>query len=113
MKWKLQALLVAGLLSATSVRASADNASATTILVTGYSCPPYCGLTASGNVVGPGSAACPSYWRGQTITIDFPDGPKTVTCDDAYATYLSSRIDVFWSTLDDCYSHTGWFPVER
>ena len=75
------------------------------ILVTGYTCPPFCAPTADGKPIGPGLAACPPSWPfGTAVDID---GVGIVTCDDSYDPSLSDRIDVFEASEDDCYLITG------
>ncbi len=86
--------------------------------VTGYTCDPahgqpYCGATASGAMVGPGVAACPyRVSLGTPVVVHFQDGDVAAVCHDRYASYLSARYDVWWPTVEACYSHTGWFRVE-
>lgn len=82
-----------------------------TTYVTGYTCPPYCAATSDDTPINEGVAACPSWWTGRQLQIDFPDGSRIVTCHDTYASWLSPRVDVFWWSLADCYSHTGYFNV--
>ena len=76
------------------------------IWVTGYTCPPYCAPTADGTPVGPGSAACPPQWAfGTRVLIE---GVGMVTCNDIYADYLTTRIDVFEPDDNACYAITGY-----
>lgn len=78
-----------------------------TSLVTGYTLR---GTTASGTYTHPGTAACPPTLRfGTELAIA---GVGVVRCEDAYARWLSPRVDVWTATMRQAYALTGWRDVE-
>jgi 3D (Asp-Asp-Asp) domain-containing protein len=109
MKWKLRAF-AAAFVSLCVVNAPASaGADGDPMFVTGYTCQPYCGATASGEPVGPGAAACPpDVDFGTQLMIE---DVGIVTCLDRYAPSLSRRVDVWMPTVEACYAITGWHNV--
>lgn len=97
------ALALAAVLACLPLAARAEGG---TIWTTGYSCPPYCGLTASGVPVGPGVAACPSWMPFGTVLR--VEGIGTVTCWDRGPDWL----DLWFPTLAECYRITGLHAYE-
>lgn len=97
------ALALAAVLACLPLAARAEGG---TIFVTGYV---EVGTTADGTPTGPGVAACPPGWMGRTLAIE---GVGTVVCHDAYASWLSPRVDVWLPTVEACYAVTGYHTYE-
>lgn len=72
------------------------------VFVTGYA---QAGVTASGVHTHAGTAACPpDVAFGTRLAIE---GIGQVVCEDAYAPWLSPRVDVYFPTVAECYAITG------
>lgn len=84
-----------------------------TVLITFYYCHKtveksddgggYCGNTASGIPVHPGSAACPRSWMGRSFTIPIDPNLLTYKCEDVGGGVTGNHVDIWFDTNSE-----GW-----
>ncbi|MEX2236232.1 MAG: hypothetical protein WEB00_01665 [Dehalococcoidia bacterium] len=69
------------------------------VAVTYYTCEDgFCGTTASGATVHPGTAACDSDWMGRSFTMHGDPYGMTYTCEDTGGGVHGNHVDIWFQT---------------
>ncbi|MPZ22337.1 MAG: hypothetical protein GEU28_02075 [Dehalococcoidia bacterium] len=69
------------------------------VAVTYYTCEDgFCGTTASGTTVGPGTAACDPGWMGRSFVIYGDPNGRTYTCRDTGGAVSGNHVDIWFAT---------------